>query len=268
MAGAGGMTDKVRTWCACGAIATGAVAAGAACDAALRTRPRATVAAGALALLYLAGTLEPRSRLFGRPARPSSADGVFALTFDDGPDPRYTPAISRMLAERGHRATFFVLGRAVRAHPTVAAAILDDGHELASHGDDHRLLAFAGPAAVRAQLRATEAAVQTATGVLPAPFFRAPHGVRSPWLARTVRAAGYRLCAWDGTVFDTAEPGGDAIVSRVRGLLVRGRIVLLHDGDGSGRSASREQTVAALPGILTEADRRGLRSVPLSTLLA
>jgi hypothetical protein len=68
-------------------------------------------------------------------------------------------------------------------------------------------------------------------------------------------------------VFDTAEPGVEAIISRVRRQLAGGRIVLLHDGDGSGQSASREQTVAALPGILAEAERRGLRSVPLSTLV-
>jgi peptidoglycan/xylan/chitin deacetylase (PgdA/CDA1 family) len=261
------MSGKVRTWCACGGIAAGAVVAGAAWDAARGTRPRGTLAAGALAALYLAGTLAPRSWFFGRPVRPVNADGVFALTFDDGPDPRHTLAISRLLADRGHGATFFVLGRAVRAHPEVAAALVADGHELASHGDDHAPLAFASPAFVRAQLRATEEAVRAATGVLPAPLFRAPHGVRSPWLARTVHSAGYRLCAWDGTVFDTAEPGVEAIISRVRRQLAGGRIVLLHDGDGSGLSASREQTVAALPGILAEAERRGLRSVPLSTLV-
>jgi peptidoglycan-N-acetylglucosamine deacetylase len=262
------VTPKARTWCGCGAVAAGIVAVGAALDTALRTRPRFTVAAAALGALYLTGTLAPRSRLFGRPVRTGTTTGRFALTFDDGPDPRHTPAIGRLLAERGHQATFFVLGRAVREHPDLAAALVEQGHELASHGDDHRLLAFASPAAVRAQLAATEDAVRAATGEPPAPLFRAPHGVRSPWLASTVRRAGYRLCAWDGTVFDTAEPGVDEIVARVGRVLGPGRVVLLHDGDGSAAGGSREQTVAALPGILAEAERRGLRSMPLSTLVA
>jgi peptidoglycan/xylan/chitin deacetylase (PgdA/CDA1 family) len=261
------VTPKVRTWIACGSVAAGAVAAGALVDAARGRRARASVVAGALGVLYLAGTLAPRSRLFGRPARPARSDRVFALTFDDGPDPRHTPAISRMLAERGHRATFFVLGRAVREHPDIAAAVVADGHELACHGDDHRLLAFASPRAVRAQLRTTEEAVRAATGVLPARLFRAPHGVRSPWLTSTLRRAGYRLCAWDGTIFDTAEPGVDAIVQRVSRVLGKGRIVLLHDGDATAGGASRRQTVAALPRILDEAERRGLCSVHLSTLV-
>jgi peptidoglycan-N-acetylglucosamine deacetylase len=262
------VTPKVRTWIACGAVALGAVAAGAVLDAARGRRGRASVLAGALGALYVAGTLAPRSRIFGRPVRPADAEGLFALTFDDGPDPRHTPAISRALAERGHQATFFVLGRAVREHPEVAAALVAQGHELASHGDDHRLLAFASPTAVRAQVRAAEEAVRAATGGLPTRLFRAPHGVRSPWLAWTLGRSGYRLCAWDGTVFDTAEPGVDAIVERVTRVLGDGRIVMLHYGDGSAGGASRAQTVAAVPRILDEAERRGLRSVRLSALLA
>jgi peptidoglycan/xylan/chitin deacetylase (PgdA/CDA1 family) len=77
---------------------------------------------------------------------------------------------------------------------------------------------------------------------------------------------GYRLCAWDGQVFDTAQPGADAIVRRVDALLAPGAIVLLHDGDGSGRGASRAQTVQALPAILNCAEARGLQSVPVSAL--
>jgi len=160
-----------------------------------------------------------------------------------------------------------VLGRAVRAHPEVAAATAAAGHELASHGDDHRLLALTPPSGVRAQLRAAEEAVRDATGSPPAPLFRTPHGVRSPWLGAVARAAGYRVCAWDGSVFDTALPGADVIAERVRPLLGPGRVILLHDGDGSGGGASRQQTVQALPAILDAAEAQGLRSVPLSALL-
>jgi peptidoglycan/xylan/chitin deacetylase (PgdA/CDA1 family) len=256
------VSARTRTWAACGVLAAGIVAAAAALG-----RRRGALAGAGIAAAYLLGTLEPRSRIFGRAARVIPRPGLFALTFDDGPDPRHTPQIAEALASRGHAGTFFVLGRQVRAHPELVAGLIAQGHEVASHGDDHRLLAFASPAAVRAQLRGAEDAVRAATGAPPAPLFRAPHGVRSPWLARTLRGAGYRLVAWDGSVFDTAEPGADEIVARVAGLLEPGRVVLLHDGDGSGLGASRAQTVAALPAILDEAERRGLRSVRLSELL-
>jgi len=220
-----------------------------------------------LALAYLVGTFVPRARIFGASVRTLPASGLFALTFDDGPDPRYTSAISRTLATRGHHATFFVLGRSVRAHPDVAAQIVGDGHELACHGDDHRLLAFAGPGEIERQIAATERAIRSATGQSPALLYRPPHGVRSPWLTRVVRRCGYRVCAWDGSVFDTAEPGVDLIASRVERRLRAGAVILLHDGDGSGREGSRSQTGDALPAILDAADARGLVSVRLSSLV-
>jgi peptidoglycan/xylan/chitin deacetylase (PgdA/CDA1 family) len=261
---------KYRTWVATGLAAAAAVAGGVALDRALGTVAVFTVAAAGAAAVYLIGTFKPTARVFGRvpgAARADAAPDTFALTFDDGPDPAATPAISRQLAERGHRATFFVLGRHARQHPDVLRQLVADGHELANHGDDHRLLAFAPPKAVHAQLAGTEHAVRAAVGASPARLFRPPHGVRSPWLVAAVRRRGYTTCAWRGSVFDSARPGADVITARVRALLEPGSIVLLHDGDGSGRGDSRQQTADAVPAILDEAERRGLRSVPLSSLL-
>lgn len=260
--------DKLGTWGASAGVAAGIVAAGVAIDRRLGSGPACTAGAAAVAGAYLAGTFGPRVRLFGQPAVPHRQPGAFALTFDDGPDPRHTPEISALLASRGHHATFFVLARAVSQHPELAARLLADGHELAAHGDDHRLLAFAAPAEIHRQLAATEEAVYRAIGQPPAPLFRPPHGVRSPWLVRTANRRGYRVCAWDGAVFDTAEPGVTTIAARVERLLAPGAVVLLHDGDGSFSNGSRRQTVDALPAILDAAEQRGLRSVHLSTLIA
>jgi peptidoglycan-N-acetylglucosamine deacetylase len=223
---------------------------------------------GALAAgAYLVGTFRQSSALFGRPARAGRVDGRFALTFDDGPDPRFTARIAESLTGRGQRATFFVLGRHVVEHPELAAELIAAGHELGNHGFDHSLLAFGGPRAVREQIESTESAVHEATGQLPARLFRAPHGVRSPWLVPTLGRLGYRLCGWDGSVRDTDAPGARVIAERAAGLLAPGAIILLHDGDGSGRQASRAQTVDALAAILAAAEHRGLQSVPLSALL-
>jgi peptidoglycan/xylan/chitin deacetylase (PgdA/CDA1 family) len=259
--------DKRATWAATGAVAATITAAGVAVDRRLGTAPAASLAAGTLAAGYLTSTFAPLVPLFGRAVATRTDEGLLALTFDDGPDPRHTAAISELLAERGHRATFFVLARAVRARPALAAVLLAHGHEIASHGDDHRLLAFAAPSEIRRQLVAAELAVQQATGRLPAPLFRPPHGVRSPWLASVLGQLGYRLCAWHGSVFDTAEPGADVIAERVTRLLRPGSVVLLHDGDGTGHGRSRQQTVEALPAILEQVERRGLRSERLSELI-
>lgn len=258
---------KYATWLACGAVAAALLLVGVGLDRVLGSGFALSLAGLALAAFYLSGTFGATTPFFGRVASTSSEPGHFALTFDDGPDPRHTPAIGRLLAVRSHRATFFVLGVHARKYPEILVQLAADGHELASHGEDHRLLAFAPPSTVRRQLVATEAAVRAATGRAPAPLFRAPHGVRSPWLSRTAARCGYRVCAWHGSVFDTAQPGVTRVVERTCRLLRPGSIVLLHDGDASGRLGSRRQTLAALPAILDEAERCGLRSVPLSSLL-
>jgi peptidoglycan/xylan/chitin deacetylase (PgdA/CDA1 family) len=208
--------SKHTTWAACGGLAAGAVGV-----AATRSR-RAALATAVVAGAWLYGTFDPRSRLFGAPAAARAEPGAFALTFDDGPDPRHTVAIAELLRERGHRATFFVLGRAVREHPEVAAATAAAGHELASHGDDHRLLALTPPSGLRDQLRAAEEAVQRRPDRRPHRSSGRRTGVRSPWLQAVAAAAGYRVCAWDSSVFDTALPGAGVIV-RARAAAARPR---------------------------------------------
>lgn len=260
---------KRETVAASTAVCVGLVGTGHLIDRRHSRKPVFTGGAAAVAAAYMAGTYLQNLPLFGAVARPAvtAGEGDFALTFDDGPDPRHTLAISKILAERGHHGTFFVLGRAVRAYPELVQQLAADGHEIACHGDDHRLLAFASPRTVVAQLVAWEEAVEAVLGQPGARLVRTPHGVRSPWLVSVARRRGYAVCGWDGSVFDTAEPGTATIVRRVVSLLRPGAVVLLHDGDGSGRGGSRAQTVAALGAVLDAADRKGLRSVTLGSLL-
>jgi len=253
------------------AVSLGIVAAG--ISVGRRSTPRrlpyATIGAVGLAAGYLAGTYGQRSRIFGRVATPvmRPGDRILALTFDDGPDPRHTLSIAELLSARGHTATFFTLGEAARDHPDVVRSIATLGHEIACHGNDHRLLGFALPRSIDRQLDGWESAVEAALGRPGTRLLRTPHGVRSPWLVAVARRRGYAVCGWNGSVFDTAEPGVETIVRRVLGLLRPGAVVLLHDGDGARRGASRSQTVTALGPILDAMDVRGLRSVELSALL-
>src|SRR5438132_6185075 len=100
---------KHATWLGCGLVALVLVAIGVFLDRLLGTVVVVTLAGLLLAALYLAGTFAANAWLFGRVARVRAEPGRLSLTFDDGPDPRFTPQISHVLAERGHRATFFVL---------------------------------------------------------------------------------------------------------------------------------------------------------------
>ncbi len=224
--------------------------------------------ASVLFLLFVAwSSFTPNARLFGRVIGTGfSPTPKVAITFDDGPSPEHTPAVLDALRSAGARSTFFVLGRHVRAHPELARRIVAEGHELASHGDDHSLLTFAGPAAIAHQFRAADEAVTEAIGTSVTHLFRTPHGYRGPFVAPVARRLGYRLVGWTGAIFDTARPGVDVIVDRCAGVLAPGAIVLLHDGDGSGRGGDRTQTVEALPRVLETARERGLLPVTVSEL--
>ena len=227
-------------------------------------------AAAVLVVLILAwGAFTPNTPVFGRVIGHGWVQTPkAAITFDDGPSPEFTPQVLDALRTAGVRATFFVLGRNVRAHPEIARRIVAEGHELASHGDDHSLLTFEGPVAIAHQLRAAGEAVNGAIGAPPAPLFRAPHGFRSPMLVPVARRLGYRVVGWTAGVWDTARPGIDRIVERSVSRLHPGAILLLHDADGSGNGDDRSQTVAAVPQIIEAGKRMGLEFVTISELAA
>jgi len=180
------------------------------------------------------------------------APGAVALTFDDGPDPTWTPRVLALLARHRVRATFCVVGRHVDAHPQLARAIVAGGHQLCNHTYDHdEALVSRPPAVVAAQLARTQAAVVKATGRRPA-FFRAPGGIWSPALETAARAQGMVPLRWTADPRDWTRPGVHAIVRTLLEELAAGRIVLLHDGGGD-----RRQTVQALAWALKELPVRG-----------
>jgi peptidoglycan/xylan/chitin deacetylase (PgdA/CDA1 family)/uncharacterized membrane protein YbhN (UPF0104 family) len=215
------------------------------------------------------GAFTPNSPLFGPViARGKLPSPKAAITFDDGPSDLHTPPILDALRDRGAKATFFVLGRNVRAHPEIARRIVDEGHELASHGEDHSIMTFGGPEAIAYQLRSAEEAVVEAVGQPPAPLFRTPHGFRSPFLTTVAKRLGYRVVGWTAGVWDTALPGVERIVGRSVSRLKPGAILLLHDADGSGNGGDRTQTVEALPQIIDKGHELGLEFVTVSELAA
>jgi peptidoglycan/xylan/chitin deacetylase (PgdA/CDA1 family) len=246
---------------------SGAGVALAAAGVARRNRAAAAALAAAGVVLGAAAFM-PRNPALGRTlARGPREIPRLAITFDDGPGPS-TALVLDALAKEDARATFFVLGRQVDRHPELVRRMVEEGHQIASHGYDHGILIFRGPGYVIDQLRRTEDAVANAAGERAMTgLFRAPHGFRGPATALAARRAGYRVAAWSRGVFDSAEPGAAAIARRAARALEPGAILLLHDADGWAPERPRQQTADALPEICRAARERGLGLVTLDELV-
>lgn len=188
---------------------------------------------------------------------------VVALTFDDGPHPDGTPAALEALAAAGARATFFLVGEQVRRWPGIARRIVAEGHAVALHGDRHRNLLRVPPAALARDLDRGHAEIAAATGVAPQ-LYRPPYGIFSPAALALARRRGWTPLLWSRWGRDwrhDATPAG--IAAKVTERLAPGDVLLLHDADHYSAPGSHERTAAALPLVLAEIARCGLRSVAL-----
>jgi cellulose synthase/poly-beta-1,6-N-acetylglucosamine synthase-like glycosyltransferase/peptidoglycan/xylan/chitin deacetylase (PgdA/CDA1 family)/spore germination protein YaaH len=196
--------------------------------------------------------------------------GKIALTFDDGPDPNYTPAILDILRQKQVHATFFVIGLNADLHPALLQRILDEGHEIGNHTFTHPDVSQVSREQFRLEINATERLFEARLGRRSL-LFRPPYAEDiepytpdqvTPLLFTSKR--GYYTIGIGIDPGDWQSPGTDAIV---RGTLEgararRGQVVLLHDSGGD-----RTQTVAALPGIIDGLRAEGFEMSTVSGLL-
>jgi peptidoglycan/xylan/chitin deacetylase (PgdA/CDA1 family) len=211
-----------------------------------------------------AAAMWPRSTLLGANLTrlPGAANEV-ALTFDDGPHPEVTPAILDRLDRAGARATFFCLGRKVAAHPGLAAEMHRRGHRVENHTFGHpHAFGFYGARAMEREIRAAQDAIAAATGRAPR-LFRAPVGIRNPWLDRVLARLDLRLVSWTRRGLDTVRADAGAVAGRLLRGLAAGDILLLHDGSSARDAEGRAVAVGALDRVLDGLEAAGLRSVPV-----
>jgi len=212
------------------------------------------------------GVVCPVTGVFARPVhRGVSGRREVALTFDDGPDARWTPAVLDLLDAHNQRATFFVIGKKAACNMELLQDIAQRGHEIANHSWSHsNFTPFMSPRALADELQRTNVVIERATGRRPR-WFRPPVGLVSPRVAAGAARADLELVCWSATGRDgVARTTADAALKRLEPALVPGAILVLHDArvSGDGEPAARQ----ILSRLLDRMEAAGLRSVTLSEL--
>jgi peptidoglycan/xylan/chitin deacetylase (PgdA/CDA1 family) len=191
------------------------------------------------------------------PALPAPRTGARTIswTFDDGPDPVYTPQILAVLARWNVHATFCMVGQEVAARPDVVRAIAAAGHRLCNHSWNHspQIRRLTRGQVRDRQLVPTTQAIVAATGQTPE-YFRAPYGYWTDADVAEARDEGLTPLAWNVDPRDWSRPGTAAIVANVLHNVAAGSVILLHDGGGN-----RAQSVAALSTLLPRLAALGYR---------
>ncbi len=237
------------------------------------------VALGAVALNHLglsAAGLWPRSRVLGpnisRLPAAAAADGAWALTLDDGPDPEVTPVVLDLLAEQGVHATFFCIAERAAANPGLLRRIVAAGHSVQNHSHLHRHhFSLLGPRALRREIGRAQQVLADIGGTLPH-CFRAPAGLRNPFTDPVLHELNLHLVSWTRRGFDTREADPLKVLARLTGetrngqpaRLAAGDILLLHDGHARRGTDGQPLLLAVLPALLSRCRAAGLQAVTLA----
>lgn len=251
------------------ALLAGSLGIHAAGLAALALAPRHwPVVAGTLFanhVVLAAASLWPRGGLVGgnltRLPASAAGRGEVCLTFDDGPDPEVTPRVLDLLDAARARATFFCIGRRVEARPDLAAEIVRRGHRIENHTWSHpNGFACRLPPGLRREIGRAQDAIAEATGVRPR-FFRAPAGMRNPFVDWVLHGEALQLVSWTRRGFDAVQKDPATVARRLLHDLAPGDVLLLHDGNAL-RNGGNPAVLEVLPRVLDALAAQGLRSVP------
>ncbi len=225
---------------------------------------------GALAIdhvLLTGAGLWPRCTWLGSNMRrlpPASAQrGEVSITIDDGPDPDVTPAVLDLLDAHRARATFFCVARQAERHPRLCRDIVARGHSVQNHSHRHvHTFAFSGPRAFAREISLAQDVLSQITGQRPV-FFRAPAGLRNPFLAPVLHEQGLQLVSWTRRGFDTVYANPAGVLARLTRGLQAGDILLLHDANSETAPSGKPVVLEVLPELLRRIEQAGLHAVTL-----
>lgn len=212
-------------------------------------------------------SMSPRSQLYGRTfigAKPGSR--LLALTYDDGPSAKWTPALLEVLARHDVRATFFMMGRHVEQQPAIARAVASAGHVVGNHTYAHPNLIFSSAAQLIAQLDDCDRTLTQVVGE-HSDLFRPPFGGRLPDTLRTARVRGYVPVMWSVTAYDWKPYSPEKIEHTVARQIRGGDVILMHDGGHRSPDADRSATVAATDRLITRYKAEGYGFVTVKEMI-
>lgn len=192
----------------------------------------------------------------------STSNTVAALTFDDGPDPVFTPRLLDILKKHRTKATFFMVGKAAERHPDIVREVAVAGHAIGNHSWDHPSFPMITGRERRSQIRACEKAI--------APYgvklFRPPYGDQSLWSRLEASWLGYQVIMYSVTAVDWLDHDADWMKNRIMSRIKNGSIILFHDSlfeYRDSRYADRATMLDALDLLLEElGDRYAFVTIP------
>jgi peptidoglycan/xylan/chitin deacetylase (PgdA/CDA1 family) len=171
------------------------------------------------------------------------------------------------LAEYRAQATFFCVGVRVERYADLAREIVTRGHHIENHSQRHRHnFSLMGPRGMRAEISAAQDGIQRVTGSRPR-FFRAPAGLRNPFLDPVLARLQLRLASWTRRGFDTVDANADAVYRRLANPLQAGDILLLHDGNAARSRSGKPVILEVLPRLLDVIALKQLRPITLRSAL-
>ncbi|HLC82206.1 MAG TPA: polysaccharide deacetylase family protein [Bacteroidia bacterium] len=184
---------------------------------------------------------------------------IIAITFDDGPNPEYTPKVLSILAEQNVLATFFVIGKNIQGNENIIKKIDAAGHTIGNHTFSHSFfIDFKGKTGFMYELDATSDIVYNIIKKRMK-FFRPPYGVTTPHLASASKALNYYIIGWNIRSLDTTNDTEERIADRVISQIKPGAIILFHD--------TSEKTAQVLKQTLNFAKENGFKIVSVEELL-
>ena len=195
-------------------------------------------------------TIIPAGRAMPNPGR------VIALTFDDGPNPDWTPQVLDILRTFAVKATFCTVGYNQRRYPDLVRRELAEGNTICNHTSHHAMLDRVPPDQVTAEITDNAADLRAITGQ-DAQFFRAPGGRLTPQVIEVAHRIGERVLGWNIDPKDYLRPPPEVLRDRILAAAKPGAVVILHDGGGV-----RASTVAMLPELLLRLIAAGYAIVP------
>ncbi|WP_445667926.1 polysaccharide deacetylase family protein [Paenibacillus sp. FSL H7-0756] len=189
---------------------------------------------------------------------------IIALTFDDVPDPRFTPQLLDVLRKYKVKATFFVVGSRAEKHPALVARMIREGHAIGNHSYNHPQFSKLSMNAFRIQIIRTENILQLLAGYKPK-LIRPPYGdINEPQL-KWAKSHGYKLVNWNVDSLDWRGLSKTQIKHNILSRAGRGAIILQHGG--GGRGSNLQGTLQALPEIIGILRQRGYSFVTVPQML-